>query len=111
MLKNKIKEIIYSDDLSNDEIEFYCHYERGDRYDYGTYGAGWEFNSDSEEQACYDARIEEMANNIIDRGASWTLSLPLCEESNRLNMAIIRYLKTLAKDEFVLKELDNILNS
>ncbi len=111
MLKNKIKEIIYSDELTDDEKEFYCHYEGGDTYDYGTYGSEWAFNSDSEEQACYDARIEEMADDIISKGAIWTFNLALCEDSNKLNMAIIKHLRTLAKDKFLLKKLDNIINS
>lgn len=111
MLKNKIKEIIYSSELTEEEKELFCDYYKGDKYDYGTYGAGWEFINDYKEQECYDARICKLANNIITNGAIDTLKIYLCEDSNRLNMAIIRFLKTLTENSFTLKELDNILNS
>lgn len=111
MLKNKINDIIYSDELTEEEKEAFCYYWGGDTYEYGTYGACWEFIDARNEQACYDARIEEMADDIISKGAIWTFNLALCEDSNKLNMAIIKYLRTLAKDKFLLKKLDNIINS
>lgn len=99
MLKNKIKEIIYSDDLTDVEREDW--YLGKDTDNENMYN--WE--------EIYESRIIAMAKDIISDGEAWTLSLPLCEHSNRLSMAIIRYLKTLTNDSWTIRELDNIINS
>ena len=99
MLKNKIKEIIYSDDLTDVERE------------------DWYLGKDTDNENMYDwdeiyeSRIVAMAKDILTDGESYTLSLPLCERSSRLSMAIIRYLRTLSSDSWTIRELDNILKS
>lgn len=96
MLKNKIKEIIYSDDLTDVEREdwFLGVDEDGDwLYD-------WE--------EIYESRIIQMANDIITDGSIDLLGIRLNEESKRLNMAIINFLKSLSNDWYTKKELDKL---
>ena len=93
MLKEKLNQIIYSDELTEDEKEFYCHYYKGDRYDYGVYGAGWEFNSDYEEKECYRERLEQLKDNI--KASISFLNLPVSDEKGKLAKAILKYLETI----------------
>lgn len=96
MLKNKIKEIIYSDDLTDVEREdwFLGVDEDGDwLYD-------WE--------EIYESRIIQMANDIITDGSIDLLGIRLNKESKRLNMAIINFLKSLSNDWYTKKELDKL---
>lgn len=99
MLKNKIKEIIYSEDLTDVEREdcFLGRDEDGD----------WLYNW----EGIYKSRIIAMADDILRDGSVDLLQLPLTEESNRLNMAIIKFLKTLTEDWYIIQYLDNIINS
>ena len=99
MLKNKIKEIIYSDDLTDVEREdwFLGVDEDGD----------WMYNWEE----IYESRIIQMANDIVTDGSIDLLGIRLSEESNRLNIAIIKFLKTLSKDWYSLQELDKLLKA
>lgn len=99
MLKNKIKEIIYSDDLTDVEREdwFLGVDEDGD----------WLYNWEE----IYESRIIQMANDIVTDGSIDLLGIRLSEESNRLNIAIIKFLKTISKDWYSLQELDKLLKA
>ena len=93
MLKKKLNDIIYSDYLTPDEKEMYCYYYKGDRYDYGTYVAGWEFNSPYEEKECYRERLEQLKDNI--KASISFLNLPVSDEKGKLAKAILKYLETI----------------
>lgn len=93
MIKEKIKNIIYSDDLTDYEIETFCTYDKGDSYDYGTYGAGWRFTNKQLEERCYQERVEQLADNLKEYGVANILNLPIKDEENKLTGACLRYLK------------------
>lgn len=109
MLKDKIRNIIYSDDFSDDELERYCYYYRGDRYDYGTYGAGYYFRSTLDEIECYNKRIRRLADKVIENGAEDVFNLNFCETSLRMNRAVLKFLLTLTKDTYTIKYLNNYI--
>lgn len=107
MLKRKIKEYIFESEPTDYELETYYTYSKGDSYDYGTYDAGYELTDDS----MYDARIKDLANKILDDELYDTIGYGWDNGSNKLNMAVIRYLKKLTDNKYTIKFLDNILNS
>lgn len=100
MLKKKINQMIYEAEFTDEELEKYCHYDNGDRYDYGTYGAGYEFNNSSDEQDCYDNRICEMIMKIKEYGATDIFNLAIYDDENKFNKPVINYLLSLIKSEF-----------
>lgn len=96
MIKEKIKKIIYRDELTEEEKESFCYYYTGDRYDYGVYGAGWEFIDDFNERECYKYRKEELIEDIKKNGADEVLNLRFFEDdkkNQKLNNLIINYIK------------------
>ena len=109
MLKQKIRDIIYSDDFTEEELDRYCFYYPGDRYDYGTYGAGYTFRNMNLENECYNERIRRLADKILDYGAQDVFNLHFLEPSVRMNRAVLKYLLTLSTDSYTTKYLNNII--
>lgn len=107
MIKKEIKKWVFKREPSDYELETYYTYDKGDSYDYGTYGAGYELTDES----MYDERIKELADIILDDELYDTIGYGWDDGSNKLNMAVIRFLKTLTDDKYTNKYLDNILNS
>ena len=107
MLKKKIKEYIFESEPTDYELETYYTYSKGDSYDYGTYDAGYELTDES----IYEERIKNFADIILEEGAYDTLGCGWDNGSNKLNMSIIKYLRTLTDDQYTIKYLNNILQS
>jgi hypothetical protein len=107
MLKKKIKEYIFDNDPTDEELETYYTYNAGEYYDDGKCYRGYELADES----MYDERIKELASKILDDGLYNTIGYGWYDGSNKFNMAVIRYLKTLTDDKYTVKFLDNILNS
>ena len=96
MIKEKIKKIIYRDELTEEEKESFCYYYTGDRYDYGVYDGGWEFINDFNERECYRYRKEELIEDIKKNGADEILNLRFFEDNKKnqkINNLIINYIK------------------
>lgn len=92
MLKQKIENIIYNEDLTD--------VEREDWYVGGDDGYNW--------KEIYESRIISLAKDIAENGASYTLDLAISEKTERLQKATINFLKTLTKDYYTEQELNKI---
>lgn len=109
MLKQKIRNLIYSTDFTDEELEMYCHYDRGDRYDWGTYDCGYCFRNMNMENECHNERIRRLADRVIEDGAQDVFNLNFVEPSARMNRAVLKYLLTLSTDSYTTKYLNNII--
>ena len=97
MIKNKIKEIIYSEELTDVEREDWFLYrdEDGDMiYD-------WD--------EIYESRIITMAEDIKRDGAADVLDVN--ELYEKLDIKIIKYIRTLTNDWYSLQEIDKLLKA
>lgn len=97
MIKNKIKEIIYSEELTDVEREdwFLGVDEDGD----------WLYNWEE----IYESRIITMAEDIKREGASSVLDVNGLFE--KLDIKIIKYIRTLTNDWYSLQEIDKLLKA
>ncbi len=97
MIKNKIKEIIYSEELTDVEREdcFLGVDEDGD----------WLYNWEE----IYESRIITMAEDIKRDGASSVLDVN--ELYEKLDIEIIKYIRTLTNDWYSLQEIDKLLKA
>jgi len=97
MIKNKIKEIIYSEELTDVEREdwFLGVDEDGD----------WLYNWEE----IYESRIITMAEDIKRKGASSVLDVN--ELFEKLDIKIIKFIRTLTNDWYSLKEIDKLLKA
>ena len=97
MIKNKIKEIIYSEELTDVEREdwFLGVDEDGD----------WLYNWEE----IYESRIITMAEDIKREGASSVLDVN--ELFEKLDIKIIKFIRTLTNDWYSLQEIDKLLKA
>ena len=97
MIKEKIDNIIYSEDYTDEELERYFHYDK-----YDGYTLKWAGD-------LYDERVYDLASEISNDGASYVLDLPIEEHNNKLQIVVLKYLKTFNIDKITEKHIDKLL--